>query len=95
MRNTLKSMGVTEEQLGQAQEQFRSQLEAMGGDASAIEMLFGGTAGEPARSEPGPLDDVSLEGLTIEDLPQPESGGANDETPEDESSAETEGDEER
>ncbi len=100
MQNTLKSMGITEEQLGQAQEQFRSQLEAMGGDASAIEMLFGGTAGEPSQSEPGPLDDVSLEGLTIEDLPQPVSGRADDETPEDEtpddeSSAETEGDEER
>jgi hypothetical protein len=100
MRNTLKSMGVTEEQLGQAQEQFRSQLEAMGGDASAIEMLFGGTGGEPAPPEPGPLDDVSLEGLTIEDLPQPVNDGAADETPEDETpedelSAETEGDEER
>jgi hypothetical protein len=95
MRNTLKSMGVTDEQLGQAQEQFRSQLEAMGGDTSAIEMLFGGFAPESAPSEPGPLDDVSLEGLTIEDLPQPRSGGTDDETPEDESSVETEEDEER
>ena len=95
MRNTLKSMGVTEEQLGQAQEQFRSQLEAMGGDASAIEMLFGGSAADETPSGAGALDDVSLEGLTIEDLPQPERGGTDDETPEDESSEATEEGEER
>lgn len=95
MRNTLKSMGVTEEQLGQAQEQFRSQLEAMGGDASAIEMLFGGSGAEQAPSGAGALDDVSLEGLTIDDLPQPEGGGTDEETPEDGSSEATEEDEER
>ena len=96
MRNTLKSMGVTEEQLSQAQEQLRSQLEAMGGDSSAIEMLFGEAAAEQAEPEPGPLDDVSLEGLTIEDLPQPGRGGSAGETadgePPDDADGDAEGD---
>ena len=88
MRGTLKSMGVTDEQLSEAQAQFRSQLEAMGGDLSAIEMMFGGPASEPGEVTPGteqgiagPLDDVSLDDLTIDDLPKPDGGGADDSAP--------------
>jgi hypothetical protein len=92
MSNTLKSMGVTEEQLNQAQDQLRSQLQGMGGDLSAIEMLFGTPTDEPAKPEPGPLDDVSLEDLTIDDLPRPDSFGPDDATAEDERSDEDESD---
>ncbi len=95
MRNTLKSMGVTDEQLRDAQEQFKSQLEAMGGDLSAIEMMFGGGASEtedvatePDESGPGPLDDISLDDLTIDDLPKPEPGGSEPESADDEPSEE-------
>jgi len=89
MRNTLKSLGVTEEQLQQAQEQLRSQLEAMGGDLGAIEMLFGATESQPGMSEAGPLDDVSMEDLTLEDLPQPDrpEPGSSDESAADDASA--------
>jgi hypothetical protein len=93
MRSTLSSMGVTEEQLSDAQEQFRSQLEAMGGDISAIEMMFGGSTGEsgdagfgPTNEVPGPLDDISLDDLTIDDLPQPERGNPDSDTGEEERS---------
>jgi len=86
-------MGVTEEQLSDAQEQFRSQLEAMGGDISAIEMMFGGSTGEsgdagfgPTNEVPGPLDDISLDDLTIDDLPQPERGNPDSDTGEEERS---------
>lgn len=105
MRNTLKSMGVTDEQLSSAQEQLRSQLEAMGGDLSAIEMMFGGSGPDSAEGAeplaagmPGPLDDVSLDDLTIDDLPKPERSEADEDVAGDEPSADaesTEGDEDR
>lgn len=105
MQSTLKSMGVTDEQLSSAQEQLRSQLEAMGGDLSAIEMLFGGAGADPAEESeqlseaaPGPLDDVSLDDLTIDDLPKPERGESDEDATGDEPSDDTEatdGDDER
>lgn len=81
MRNTLTSLGVTEEQMRAAQEQLRSQLEAMGGDLSALEMLFGPAGVEATDSGAGPLDEVSMEDLTLEDLPQPEGRNSTDGEP--------------
>lgn len=77
MRSTLTSMGVTEEQLREAQEQIRTQLESMGGDPAALDSLFG-TGGE------GP----SLEGLfgSGEDEPPaspPDDGPLDDRPPDD------------
>lgn len=52
IRSTLTSMGLTDEQLKEAQEQLRSQLESIGSDPSALDALFGD----------GPLDDIDLDG---------------------------------
>jgi len=69
IRSTLTSMGTTEEQLSEAQEQLRSQLESIGGDPSALETLFGerglgdaglGGGGDDPPEEP-PLDDRPLD----------------------------------
>lgn len=66
IRSTLSSMGITEEQLREAQEQIRSQLESIGGDPSALEALFGGLEGddeppeEPPEIDDRPLDDRGL-----------------------------------
>jgi len=63
IRSTLSSMGVTEEQLQQAQEQIRTQLESIGGDPSALDALFGGDSepdDEPPEELP-PLDDRPLD----------------------------------
>ena len=71
MRSTLASMGVTEDQIREAQQQIRSQLEQMGGDPGAFDALFGGAApgaeglfGQPPDDQPGddtPLDDRPLD----------------------------------
>ena len=95
MRSTLSSMGITDEQLKQAQEQFRSQLEAMGGDLSAIEMMFGGAGAGADEPERGPLDDISLDDLTIDDLPRPERSGSEGETSEDDPSTEPDDEQDR
>ncbi len=61
IRSTLTSMGVTEEQLREAQEQLRSQLESIGGDPSALETLFGTPDTDDEPSEEPPLDDRPLD----------------------------------
>ena len=69
IRSTLTSMGITEEQLSEAQEQLRSQLESIGGDTSALETLFGesglGDAGlggsDDEPPEEPPLDDRPID----------------------------------
>lgn len=62
IRSTLSSMGIGEEQLREAQEQLRAQLESIGGDPEALESLFGGLgpADEPPEEEP-PIDDRPLD----------------------------------
>lgn len=75
IRSTLSSMGVTEEQLQQAQEQIRSQLESMGGDPGALEALFGEgeTDDLPSLEDLGPLEGL-FEGGS--DQPPGAAGGA-------------------
>ena len=73
IRSTLGSMGITEEQLNEAQQQLRSQLESIGGDPSAIEQLFGtpslgGDDGLLPLEEP-PLDDRPSDDSPIDDRP--------------------------
>ena len=52
IRSTLTSMGLTDEQLKEAQDQLRSQLESIGSDPSALDTLFGD----------GSLEDIDFDG---------------------------------
>ena len=62
IRSTLNSMGISEEQLREAQEQIRAQLESIGGDPSALESLFGGLEDDGPSEEPEePYDDRPLD----------------------------------
>ena len=62
IRSTLSSMGIGEEQLREAQEQLRSQLESIGGDPSALDQLFGGIgSGDDAPEDEPPFDDRPLD----------------------------------
>ncbi len=71
MRSTLTAMGMSDDQFKAAREQFRQQLEAIGGDPSAIEMLFG--SADSQATETGPLDDVVMDDITLADLPRSEA----------------------
>ncbi len=63
VRDTLNDMGITEDQIRDAEEQWREQIVNLGGDPDAIENIFpsqnlGGTAS----------DDPPLEDLTPDDI---------------------------
>jgi endonuclease III len=61
IRSTLSSMGVTEDQIREAQRQLRSQLEQIGGDPSALEALFGGLGDDDEPPEEPEIDDRPLD----------------------------------
>lgn len=77
IRSTLGSMGITEEQLNEAQQQLRTQLESIGGDPSALEQLFGASGlgadldpnldGELPRPEDSPSDDPPIDDRPLDD----------------------------
>ena len=68
MSNTLKSMGVTEEQLKDAEEQLKQQLESLGSDPGAINFMFG--TAQTDSGEIDTLEDVSFDDITLEDFPK-------------------------
>ena len=71
MSNTLKSMGVTEDQLKDAEEQLKQQLESLGSDPGAINFIFGTSHTDSEEiEETDTLEDVSFENLTLEDFPK-------------------------
>ena len=71
MSNTLKSMGVTEEQLKDAEEQLKQQLESLGSDPGAINFIFGTSPADSGEIEEiDTLEDVSFEDITLEDFPK-------------------------
>ena len=60
VRQTLHSMGVTEEQLREVEQQLREQIERMGGDLPpGLGGLFGGPGGP---GDPGGPDDAPADG---------------------------------
>lgn len=67
IRSTLTSMGVTEEQLREAQDQLRSQLESIGGDPSALETLFGNPEADDLPPDELPPDDRPLDDRQLDD----------------------------
>tara|TARA_B100000029_G_scaffold516191_2_gene627528 strand:+ start:673 stop:1200 length:528 start_codon:yes stop_codon:yes gene_type:complete len=71
MSNTLKSMGVTEEQLKDAEEQLKQQLESLGSDPGAINFIFGTSHADTEKIDA--LEDISFDDLTLEDLPKIEN----------------------
>ncbi len=91
MRSTLTSMGVTEEQLREAQEQIRKQLESMGGDPSALESLFGTSSEAPSEPDDLPtLEDLGpLEELFEGGDDQPPTAEGDRDTSDDPPSGET------
>lgn len=88
MRSTLSSMGVTEEQLREAQEQLRKQLESMGGDPSALDSLFGMDTSDkapvaddlPSLEDLGPLEGL-FEGTSEDAAASEEDAEASDDEP--------------
>lgn len=67
IRSTLSSMGIGEEQLREAQEQLRSQLESIGGDPSALDALFGASEPDDEPPEQLPPDDRPLDDRPLDD----------------------------
>ena len=67
IRSTLTSMGITEDQLRDAQEQIRSQLEAIGGDVSALDSLFGAPESDEGDPPFPPPEDLPPDDRPLDD----------------------------
>jgi|TARA_B110000263_G_scaffold105471_1_gene92103 hypothetical protein len=63
VRDTLKDMGITEDQVRDAEEQWREQIVNLGGDPDSIENIF------PSENiEGAEIGESTLEDLTSEDI---------------------------
>jgi hypothetical protein len=63
VRDTLKDMGITEDQVRDAEEQWREQIVNLGGDPDSIENIF------PSENiEGAEISESTLEDLTSEDI---------------------------
>jgi hypothetical protein len=73
VRDTLNDMGITEDQIRDAEEQWREQIVNLGGDPDSIENIF------PSQgikdTEPG---ESTLEDLTSDDIENLFDGGNSD-----------------